>query len=592
MKRINIFQNKKAGINVFMLFFAIFTLIIFIRLYIALGDKIETFEQPGSKIGEKQLAVLETASNGEKALFYIDIAAEYAYDIALLETAKKSYVDPTLCGSFRGATVVYGATDCLSYNEDLGIALEQKLGEEFSTAMTFYSKEYQSADLPVGKYFLTLNDKGVTGLSQEEILFPIFSTTSASLQRIEMDGEKTAGVQSFIFLWPVDYPEHYVTSCFGYREIEEGSRYHEGVDIRAKGHVSVYSVLPGTVKVADLTKKGMVLVDHGNGISTIYLHLDTIAVVKDQKVAQGTILGTSGATGTEAEHLHFELINENVDQVVDQYGYKGVLANEEEGKVNPLCFFSSELEYDYNPIKEKNCVANGGHLRFCDLYAEQSGVSTSITTTGITYTPSASTKERLQQIDTTYGSIIDTAIAGTSVPKPLVVAVIMTESGGNPTLVSSTGCAGLMQFCKGVAYDYGLCSDAQCNSGDNRKDPTKAIPAGVQLLQDNLNVFDDYKESVAFSLAAYNGGAGLIKKAIAATGKSDPTWSEVSAQITEGLIAEVYSDAFSTSVYEKNFGTTEKRNKKVKEVRDYANKVLNYYYAYEQLQKENTNKEA
>ena len=103
-------------------------------------------------------------------------------------------------------------------------------------------------------------------------------------------------------------------------------------------------------------------------------------------------------------------------------------------------------------------------------------------------------------------------------------------------------------------------------------------------------MFKGYKDHVAFSLAAYNGGAWLIKKAIAATGKSDPTWEEVSAQITEGLIAEVYSEAFSSRVYKENFGTTILRNKKVNEVRNYPNIFLKYYYAYEQLEKENTNK--
>ena len=442
-----IFPNKKA--QYFMFFFAVFTLISFTMLFFALSEKIEKFEHPGSKIGEKQLAVLEAAAEGEKALFYVDIAAAYAYDIALLETAKTGYVDQTLCSAYRGVAVVYGTTDCFSYNEDLERALEGTLSEEFSIAMTSYSEVYETADLPVGKYFLTLKDEGLIGLSEENILFPIFSTTSASLENINMEGQKTAGVQSLISFWPVDYPEQYITSCFGYREIKEGSTYHEGVDIRAKGHVSVYSVLPGTVKVADLNKKGMVLVDHGNGISTVYLHLDTIVVTKEQKVAQGTILGTSGATGTKDEHLHFELINKNINQVTDNYGYKGVLANDKEGKVNPLCFFSSELEYGYNKIKEKNCVANGGYMRFCDLYAQQTGVSTSISTTGITYTPSASTKEKLQQIDTTYGSMIDSAIVGTSVPKALVIAVIMTESKGDPKLFLILVALDICNFVKG-----------------------------------------------------------------------------------------------------------------------------------------------
>ena len=51
-----------------------------------------------------------------------------------------------------------------------------------------------------------------------------------------------------------------------------------------------------------------VVVDHGNGMQTLYAHLSKIGVSVGQVVAQGQYLGTSGSTGySTGEHLHFEV---------------------------------------------------------------------------------------------------------------------------------------------------------------------------------------------------------------------------------------------------------------------------------------------
>ena len=51
-----------------------------------------------------------------------------------------------------------------------------------------------------------------------------------------------------------------------------------------------------------------VIVDHGNGLKTLYAHLSALSVVTGQQVAQGQTLGPSGATGySYGVHLHFEV---------------------------------------------------------------------------------------------------------------------------------------------------------------------------------------------------------------------------------------------------------------------------------------------
>jgi len=51
-----------------------------------------------------------------------------------------------------------------------------------------------------------------------------------------------------------------------------------------------------------------VIVDHGNGFTTLYAHFSSIRVTQGQKVAQGDVLGLGGRTGfATGNHLHFEV---------------------------------------------------------------------------------------------------------------------------------------------------------------------------------------------------------------------------------------------------------------------------------------------
>ncbi|HJU88921.1 MAG TPA: M23 family metallopeptidase [Gemmatimonadaceae bacterium] len=83
---------------------------------------------------------------------------------------------------------------------------------------------------------------------------------------------------------------------------------HTGVDIPLANRARIRPPAAGTVtKVGDYVLTGRtVLVDHGQGVSTAYFHLDTVLVSEGDQVTGQTVLGRVGTTGlTTGPHLHY-----------------------------------------------------------------------------------------------------------------------------------------------------------------------------------------------------------------------------------------------------------------------------------------------
>ncbi len=96
---------------------------------------------------------------------------------------------------------------------------------------------------------------------------------------------------------------------------------HTGQDYAVQCSTAVFAAAGGTVTFAGWHPYGggnRVVIDHGNGLSTSYNHLSSIAVTVGQKVQRGDQVALSGTTGASTGcHLHFEVIvdDENVDPV-------------------------------------------------------------------------------------------------------------------------------------------------------------------------------------------------------------------------------------------------------------------------------------
>lgn len=103
-----------------------------------------------------------------------------------------------------------------------------------------------------------------------------------------------------------------VNSNFGWRRdpFSGRGRRHTGVDIDGEWGESVGASMAGTVSFVGV-KRGygnVIIVDHGQGLSTYYAHLSSMAVSVGQTVAAGQTIGFIGSTGrSSGPHLHYEL---------------------------------------------------------------------------------------------------------------------------------------------------------------------------------------------------------------------------------------------------------------------------------------------
>ena len=109
--------------------------------------------------------------------------------------------------------------------------------------------------------------------------------------------------------WPVS---GVITSGFGWREHPIFGRqiFHSGIDIGVDEGTPVHAADSGTVVYSGwMDGYGYaVVIDHGNGISTLCAHNSDLAVSEGQSVSKGTVIAYAGSTGNaKGPHVHFEV---------------------------------------------------------------------------------------------------------------------------------------------------------------------------------------------------------------------------------------------------------------------------------------------
>lgn len=155
------------------------------------------------------------------------------------------------------------------------------------------------------------------------------------------------------FYSPLDlYWYQYISSYYGYRinPITGEEQLHRGVDIAVPTGTTVYAAMDGTVTTAayDSYYGNYVVIENSEGYVTKYAHMDTLSVSAGQTITHGTVIGTTGNTGSSTgSHLHIECM------------YNGEY-------YNPLFYFDAGEETLYG--EAPNGGSGGGNVTPPDSY--------------------------------------------------------------------------------------------------------------------------------------------------------------------------------------------------------------------------------
>lgn len=140
------------------------------------------------------------------------------------------------------------------------------------------------------------------------------------------DDEPTSG--EMVFSLPVENGTVATTFSFWYNQTLNRYNLHQGIDFQAEAGTNVTAAYDGTVSsITDtLLEGGCVIIDHGNGLQTVYASIDAAQLKVGDSVTKGDVIGTVSAAAdvmgneyNEGSHLHFE-VREN-GKAVDPASY-------------------------------------------------------------------------------------------------------------------------------------------------------------------------------------------------------------------------------------------------------------------------------
>ena len=201
----------------------------------------------------------------------------------------------------------------------IGIDLRKKTGDYELSARFFGGKiinkiisvsAREKIEMPLG-----IPEKlgGNTKKSQDSLIATL-TEENKSLANLRT-GKKAFWTDKFIY--PLSHIT--VTDAYGYsRKTGEYSIAHKGTDFRAKEGTPIMAMNRGVVRVARTYRNygNVIVVDHGLGLMTFYLHLSKIKVNEGELVKRGQLIGLSGQTGyVLSPHLHLSvrISNNSID---------------------------------------------------------------------------------------------------------------------------------------------------------------------------------------------------------------------------------------------------------------------------------------
>lgn len=394
-------KQKKGQIYIVSLIIAIIFALVssFILIIFTSSEKSEN-----EYLGSYQSGMIDAIIDSDKTLIYLQQSAKYSVNNAL-----KEYTESGAVSIIPENGEEYDYSPCKTYvynlwnnqNEECFPHTQNFFGEYLRKILN--EKLSQTDDLNLKKeikysYFYYSNISGslFKAVSNDKYTFYVFKSREYKFNdavKEYISQEQKLGDLKFsgTFIWPV--PGYFgVSSCFGYRIVTDGSKYHGGLDIPTNGaKVPVVAAASGTIEELDSVRWGRVRINHGGGFVSEYLHLDSInsKLRVGDTISQGQEIGIVGGRGPKGPHeypihLHFSIINTNIDPKTNNKGAPAVKIDGWYNKnINPACFLSDSIknnnvQFNTNSLScqselrdEKGKIVDyhqGGPFKFCSIY--------------------------------------------------------------------------------------------------------------------------------------------------------------------------------------------------------------------------------
>lgn len=288
-----------------------------------MGTKLEVLQEKVDVTQEK-LTSLEKNYEEKKNLMEDRMVVMYECgDISYLDLLlSSSSLVEFLSNYYMIEEIMKSDSDILSEIEEEKVEVEntkRKLEEEKAELKLLKAKQEQTRIIMQNNK--TVQQNQIDQLSEEEKklqnTIQEYKNEEARIEALihlasgdyTYDGEYTGGIMA----WPVAKSGTYITSPYGTREhpVYGITKFHSGIDIGNAGFgAPVIAATDGIVSMASYYGGygNCVMINHGNGISTLYGHGQKILVSVGQKVKKGDLIMEVGSTGVSTgPHLHFEV---------------------------------------------------------------------------------------------------------------------------------------------------------------------------------------------------------------------------------------------------------------------------------------------
>ena len=176
--------------------------------------------------------------------------------------------------------------------------------EEKQDAINMYTADINNKEAAIEEYEAYIAE-------QKAVVEALEAAILAEKKRLIEENKKAIVYDGGQFAWPA--PKYTkISDEYGERihPILKTKQFHNGLDMAAPGGSPILAAYDGEVVAADYsaTMGNYVMINHGDGLITIYMHASALEVSKGQMVVRGEEIAKVGTTGrSTGNHLHFSV---------------------------------------------------------------------------------------------------------------------------------------------------------------------------------------------------------------------------------------------------------------------------------------------